>query len=127
MRRLATILGGLLVLVGALLGMAHMHGRAMQRAAMYNARLNLERAYAEYERTGSIPTSEPHAQFSVFTNSVIVAGVSYRCALALDWRYFSGEGFLAVSTNRTILWIDKVRPPRIIDDQYRAPIFRHGV
>ena len=127
MRASLSWLAGLVILAALVLSFAHQHGRAMQRAAMYNARLYLERAYLDYERTGAIPPSEPHAHVRLFTNSVVAAGVDYRCVLALDWRYFSGDGFLAVTTNRTILWIDKVRSPKIIDDSYQAPLFRGGV
>jgi hypothetical protein len=127
MRTALVWLGGLAVAAGLLLGFAHLHGRAMQRAAMHNARLYLERAYADYERTGTVPPSEPHARVRVFTNGVTAGRAIHRCALALDWRYFGGRGFLAVSTNGTILWIDKTLGPRIIDDSYRAPLFRRGI
>ena len=120
-------LAGVAIIAGVLLVGAHLHGRTMQRAAMYNARLYLEHAYADYERTGLVSPSQPHASVRLFTNTVTVAAVSYHCALALDWRYFSADGFLAVSTNRMILWIERVRPPRIIDDHYRAPLFGGGV
>lgn len=117
----------LVILAVAFLVLLYMAWRDEKRTAMYNARLYLERAHAEYERTGNVPASESDAQLRVFTDSVVVAGVSYRCALALDWPALGGEGFLAISTNRTVLWIDKVRAPRIIDDHYHAPLFRHGV
>lgn len=127
MRTCLAWLGGLAIVAGLLMGFAHLHGRAMQRAAMYNASFYLERAYADYERTGAVPRSEPHAQLRLFTNTVVVANVNYRCVLALDWRYFSKDGFLAVSTNEAILWIDKILPPKIIDKHYRPPLFGGGI
>ena len=127
MRMFRSWLAALVIIAALVLGFAHQHGRAMQRTAMYNARLYLERAYVDYERTGAVPPSEPYARLRLFTNSVVAAGTDYRCVLALDWRYFSGDGFLAVTTNRTILWIDKVRPPKTIDDSYHAPLFGGGV
>lgn len=120
-------LGGLAIAAGLLIGFAQLHGQAMRRAAMYDARLYLERAYADYERTGAVPRSEPHAQLRLFTNTVVVADVNYRCVLALDWRCFGSDGFLVVSTNGAILWIDKILPPKIIDKHYRAPLFGGGV
>ena len=127
MRASLSWLAGLAIIAALVLSFAHQHSRAMQRAAMHNASHYLERAYVDYERTGAVPPSEPHALVRLFTNSVVAAGVDYRCVLALDWRYFSSDGFLAVTTNRTIIWIDKVRPPKIIDDSYHAPLFGGGV
>ena len=127
MRTLLSLLVGLAIIAALLFGFAYLHGRAMQRAAMWNAKLYLEHAYADYERSGAIPPSESYAHIRPFTNSVAVGGVSYRCVLALDWFYFSSDGFLAITTNQTILWIDKVRPPKIIDTSYHAPLFGGGV
>ena len=115
------------ILAAVFLGFAHLHARAMQRTAMYNARLFLERAYADYERTGALPPSQLHAQLSLYSNAIVVTGVTQHCAVALDWRYFRRDGFLAISTNRTIFWIDPRRGPRIIDSSYRAPLFGGGV
>src|SRR6266576_2633737 len=109
-----------LAIVGAVfLGCAYLHGRALQRSSMYGARTFLEQAYTEFERTGTLPASKPHAQLSVFTNTLVVGGVTQQCALALDWFYFRRDGFLAMTTNRTVLWIDKRSAPRIIDGSYR--------
>ncbi len=127
MRTLRVWLIGLAVCAAGFLGYAHLHARAMQRAAMYNARLFLVRAYADYERSGTLPPSQPHAQLSLYTNPVVMAGVTQHCAVALDWRYFRRHGFLAISTNRTVFWIDHRRGPRIIDRSYRAPLFGGGV
>ena len=74
-------INGLALVAALFLGSAHQHRRAMQRAAMYNARLFLEHAYADYERTGSLPASQPHARLTLFTNLVAVPGGNVRCAL----------------------------------------------
>ena len=107
-------------------GLSYQHGRRMQRTAMYNARLFLERAYADYERTGTLPPSQPHARLSMYTNPIVVSGATQHCAVALDWRGFR-DGFLAISTNRSVFWIDNRRGPRIIDGSYRAPLYGGGV
>lgn len=116
---------GFAIVATLFFGYAHLHGRAMQRAAMYNARLSLERAYADYERTGTLPASRPSARLSIYTNAVIVSGATQYCAVALDWGF--RDGLLAISTNRTVFWIDNRRGPRIIDGSYRAPLFRGGI
>ncbi len=127
MRALRLWLTALAIVAAVFFAYAHLHARAMQRAAMYNARLFLERAFADYERTGTLPPSQPHAQLSLYSNAVVVTGVTQHCVVALDWRYFRRDGFLAISTNRTVFWIDRRRGPRIIDDSYRAPLLGGGV
>ena len=127
MRTLRLWLAALAIVAAVFLGFGHVHERAMQRTAMFNARLVLERAYADYERTGALPPSEPHAHLSLYTNAVVVSGVTQQCAVALDWRYFRRYGFLSISTNRTVFWIDNRSGPRIIDGSYRAPLFGGGV
>ncbi len=94
---------------------------------MYGARVTLERALTEYERTGVLPPPESYSRVRVFTNKVTVGGVDYYCALALDWRSLSSSGFLAISTNRTALWVDKERKPKVIDKNYRSPFFGGGI
>ena len=118
---------GLAIVAALFFGYAHLHGRAMQRATMYSARLFIEKAHSEFESTGVLPPSQPHAQLTLYSNAVVIGGVTQRCAVALDWRIFRGLGFLAISTNRTVFWIDQRRGPRIIDDSYRAPLFGGGV
>ena len=127
MRATLAWLVGLAIAAGLVIGYTRLHGRAMKRAAMYNARLYLERAYADYERTGTVPAAEQHAKVTPFTNTVVVTGMSHRCVLRLDWRALASEGFLAISTNGTVIWIDSNRPPRIIDDHYRVPLFSRGI
>ncbi len=56
-RRWLTVIAVVLL---AWLALAHMHGREMQRAAMYNARMFLQTAYADYERTGTLPPSKAY-------------------------------------------------------------------
>src|SRR5436190_20427409 len=77
----------------------HVYVRGMQRNFMVQARRSLERAYVNYERTGTLPASQPHAQFSIYTNAIIVNGVTQHFAVALDWGFRGGP--LAITTNRT--------------------------
>lgn len=113
--------------LGLFLCALHQHSRAMRRAAMHGGRVSLERAYADYERSGAVPSSGPHARFRPFTNCVSVVGVSYQCVLATDLLNSKANGFLAIATNGTVLWIDKARAPKIVDASYRAPLFGGGL
>lgn len=115
---------GLPIVAALFFGYAVYH-RGMQRNFMVQARRSLERAYAEYERTGTLPASQPRAQLSIYTNAVIVSGVTQYCAVALDWGFRGGP--LAISTNRTVFWINTNRGTMIIDDNYRIPTLWGGL
>lgn len=112
---------GLVVVVGAYLGFAYLHHRAMRRTAMYSAKRFLERAHSEFERTGTVPISKPDAQLTSYTNAVVVNGATQHCVLALDWFYFHGQGFLAISTNRNVFWIGNRTGPHLLVPRYRGP------
>lgn len=127
MRKSLTLLAVVAIVAGLYFGMAFQHARRMQRTAMYNARVFFERAYSEFERTGTLPPSQPHAQLTAYTNVVVATEVTQQCVLALRWHNFRNDGFLAISTNRTVFWIDHRRPPSIIDSNYRAPLFGSGI
>jgi hypothetical protein len=94
---------------------------------MIGAMHTLEKVCAEYQRTGVIRPSEPHALVSVFTNTITVDGVDFPCVLSLDWFFFRSNGFLAITTNKTILWIGKDQEPRVLDRSYSPPLFGDGV
>ena len=114
---------GLAIVAALFFGYMHLHHRACQRVGMYNARCFLERAYPEFERTGTVPTSAPDAQLTPYTNAIVVGGATQHCALALDWFYFRGEGFLAISTNKSVFWIGNRSGPHLLVPHYGGPFF----
>ena len=117
---------GFVVVVAALFFVfGHVYVRGMQRNGMVQARRSLERAYAEYERTGTLPASKPRAQLSIYTNAIIVSGVTQYPVVAFDWGFRGGP--LAITTNQTVLWLHTNRGPMIIDDSYRIPLFWGGL
>ena len=117
---------GLATAVAALVfACGHLYVRGMQRNFMVQARLSLERAYTDYERTGTLPGSQPQTQLSIYTNAIILSGVTQHFAVALDWGFQGGP--LAITTNRTVFWIHTNRGPMIIDDDYRIPLFWGGL
>ena len=122
MRTLLVWILGLAIVVA---GLFFAYLRGMQKNFMVQARKSLERGYAHYERTGTLPASPPRSQFSIYTNSVFVSGVTQHFAVALDWGFRGGP--LAITTNRTVLWLHTNRGPMIIDDNYRIPLFWGGL
>ncbi len=105
----------------------HMHGRALKRTQMYNGRIQLKRAYTNYQATGNLPPpfgSLNPIPFSIFTNTVMLDGTNHQCALGVDW--FPGHGLLVITTNHATLWLDKKRGAKLVDDKYHAPFFTWG-
>jgi hypothetical protein len=103
----------------------HLYVRGIQRNFMVQARRSLERAYTDYERTGTLPASKPQTQLSIYTNALVVKGVTQHFAIALDCGFRGGP--LAITTNRTVFWIHTNRGPMIIDEHYRMPLFWGGL
>lgn len=125
MRRTKPLVWILALSIGAALyfGYAYLAHRKYQRLGMYTAKRHLERAYSEFERTGTLPPSEPHAQLTPYTNAVVIGGATQHCVIALDWAYFRGHGFLAISTNRSVFWIGSRTGPHLLVAGYRGPFF----
>ena len=114
---------GFLVLLAA----AWLHGKAMTRAAMFNARVFLQDAYGSYQRTGTLMQHDDRPRVRIATNVVVIEETKYQAVLALDWPYFSDEGTLVVTSNQVFLWLDKRRGAKVIDKDYRPPLFSAGL
>jgi hypothetical protein len=118
----------LIVVCLVVLGWLHAHGRALKRTAMYNGRIQLKRAYTNYQATGNLPqpfgTLNP-IPFIAFTNTVTLDGTNHQCALGVDW--FPRHGLLVITTNHATLWLDNKRGPKLVDDKYQAPLFSLGI
>lgn len=96
------IVGFIAVVAALFFAFWHVYVRGMQRNGMVQARRSLERAYAEYERTGTLPASKPRARLSIYTNAVIVSGITHAPVVAFDWSFRGGP--LVITTNWTVLY-----------------------
>jgi hypothetical protein len=57
------------------------------------------------------------------SNTVSIGGIQYRCFLVTTNHWFLDEGALAMTTNHEVIWLDSKRPPKLIDANYRPPMF----
>jgi hypothetical protein len=57
------------------------------------------------------------------SNVVTIAGTRYKCYVEMGGGQFEGEGTLAMTTNQVFIWLDRKRPPKIIDEKYRPRLF----
>ena len=75
------------------------------------------------------PVGKQYGAFEVFpcSNTVIIEGSNYQCALVTaPWYQFDGEGTLAVTTNKVFIWLDYRRGAKIIAENYKVPGWRMG-
>jgi hypothetical protein len=103
----------------------HFYTRFRQRTAMNNGRIFLRKAYTDYQMTGNLPEPKAHTTLKFFTNTITLGGTNHQSILAVDW--FGSRGLLVITTNYTTLWLDNKLGPRVVDDNYRVPLFRRGI
>ena len=113
----------ILTAITVLLASAYLHWRAMQDARIYNASLNLQNAYRCFLEHGTLTNRVPSLdRVFVFTNSVVIGGSNYHCAVGLSSATFAHVGILAVTTNQEIVWLDEKKGPRVIDLTQSGPL-----
>src|ERR1700733_12432372 len=75
------------------------------------ARSSLSAALSDVQVVGGavdfVPKQYGYFMVSSYTNTIVIAGSNYQCALATYPEYqFADEGRLAVTTNRVFFWLD---------------------
>jgi hypothetical protein len=98
------------------------YGQSLRLAHILLAHSVLKQAYTEYSGRGSVETNGSSKPF-VFTNIVVVAGTPFRPVVAVPVLGFEDEGVLAMTTNETLIWLSKARPPKIIPTSGYRPHF----
>ena len=93
-------------------------------------RIALLNSLPSFLETGSVSNkwvaSSPERSIFPLTNTLRVAGKTYGCILGYRTTRFEDAGFLAVSTNGVVLWVDAKKTPKLVDRNYLTPIFRPG-
>ena len=103
---------------------AYLYGVALRNSGIFSARAMLKMAYKDYLTHGYV-TNYGSSGYQVWlsTNVVTIGGTRYSCFITVRDTKFGDEGLLAMTTNQAFIWLDSKRPPKIIDANYRAPIF----
>lgn len=100
------VLVALLVFLGA-------QGRSLRRASVVNSvseLLSSERAFREH---GVVTNSNGDFRAFSYTNAVMLGGTNFQCSLAVESDWIREYGFVALTTDGTVLWIDRELPPSI--------------
>ena len=118
-----SFLTGLLMFLG-LWAIGYLYGVSLRNAGIIMGRSSLKMAYKDYLEHGYV-TNYGASGYQVWlsTNVVSIGGVQYQCFITVRDGKFYDEGTLAMTTNQVFIWLDAKRPPKIIDTNYRAPLF----
>jgi hypothetical protein len=97
---------------------------SLRNAGIISGRVSLKIAYKDYLEHGYV-TNYGGSGYQVWlsTNVVSVGGTQYQCFITVRDSKFYDEGTLAMTTNQLFIWLDAKRPPKIIPDKYKAPLF----
>ena len=98
------------------------YGQSLRRSRVMLGQAVLKQAQQQLAETGRVGPNGSWRPF-VFTNDVAVDGVIHRCSVATPLGGFDDEGVLAMTTNHTFIWVDNVRPPKIVPTSDYKPRF----
>ncbi len=80
-----------------------------------------------YLKSGTLPTTNAPRPF-LYTKPFIVAGASHQSVLAVHLLGHENRGLLAITTDGTLLWVNRKERARVIIAQdYRARFFPPGI
>jgi hypothetical protein len=109
----STIVLTVLAVVVALLGLfLFSASKGSHRARFLIAVNKLREASAQLQKHGAFTNQFPHDdKVYPFTNRFSIDGTAYQCQLAVESvdLYLRDRGLLAITTNDTIIWVDKER------------------
>jgi hypothetical protein len=113
-----------LILFLGLCSVAYLYSVALRNSGIIEGRWALKEAAKDYAEHGYVTNyGSRHYEVWLSTNMVSIVGTQYQCFITTHNSKFYDEGSLAITTNRVFIWLDKKRPPKIIDTNYRAPLF----
>ena len=102
------IIVSILVLLGAV-GAYYLYGVA-RGAKTIIIMDRLMQASADLKKNGTFTNDLPQfCEIQTFSEHYTVGGVEYQCSLAAKSPVFQGRGFMAITTNDVLLWIDRER------------------
>lgn len=98
------------------------YGNAVRQSRVAMGRSVLKQAQWQLTETGRIEPNGSSRPF-VFTNDIVVDGVTFRGSVATPLPPFDDEGVLVMTTNQTFIWVDKQRPPKVLPASGYKPRF----
>jgi len=115
------------IVVGLLLAYvlaAYLYGRNLRYSGIIEGRYFLKLASKDFAQYGRIESfSSTGFRVWLSTNRPSIGGTQYQCYVEIAADKFFDEGTLAMTTNETFIWLDRVRPPKVLGPSYRPPVF----
>jgi hypothetical protein len=125
-KKIAFIIFGLIVLGIFVFIMSYMSLNP-KRIAIARGQGNLNYLLSSWILDGSIRLSNVSSlnsseKFFIFTNSYLIGGRMRQCRFAMNSTQFGTSGFVAITTEKDLLWIDPTGQPKIILKSKIPPI-----
>ena len=106
---------------------AMLHEKSSRYASVIIAKAILRTAAKDYAEYGFVTNVyAPDHRMWLSSNVVTIAGTTYKCYVEIGGGQFEGDGTLAITTNQVFIWLDRKRPPKIIDENYRPSLLPAG-
>src|SRR5689334_6939437 len=114
----------LVLVVAALVMLSLLQRRSLRHASLIDGMNQLRVAYSDYMERGYV-TNYPTSGYRVWlsTNTVTTGGTQYQCFAEVSGGWGYDGGTLAMTTNRTFIWLDTKRPAKIITIGDRPSLF----
>jgi hypothetical protein len=113
---------GLLLFFGLLFLLPFFH-RDERRVSIIAGEQALVWAYNDYTNSGVVTNDSRTYQVWLSSNKLSIGGTQYQCLLELRSDRLADDGTLAMTTNRTFIWLDRNGPAKIIPAGYKPPLF----
>jgi hypothetical protein len=114
------MLGVAVLLLTLFFAFAYFHSRSIDRAWLVNSASALLGARKQLHQHGAITNFERDIRVFTFTNLVTVDGTEFVCELAADVPGLTNAGSLVMTTDGTVIWIDKKTGPSIVRGKERG-------
>lgn len=111
---LKTALGVLALCIALFVGFSYFHSKSIDRAHLINTANALTVAQKNIHRHGAITNASAYTSVYAFTNEVTLGGQGFTCELAADVPGLKNVGTLVITSDGTLIWIDRRTGPSIV-------------
>ena len=109
MKKLVIVAVVFVTLAGLFFGFLHFVARGGHRARFIIAMNELREANMELQKHGAFTNQFQYDTVYPYTNRFNIDGTVYQCEFAVESvdLYFRNRGFLTITTNDMVVWVDK--------------------
>ena len=114
---------GIAVLVLGFVWFCYVSRVSERRWGVIEGKMLLKSAELDFAEHGYVTNYGKSVRVWPSSNVVSISGTQYQCFLVMTNHWFQDEGALAMTTNHEFIWLDSKRPPKLIGENYKPPIF----